>query len=54
MKLNLIPKPVIALFLSKLTGKSSGSHSQDRCMDWCQIDEKLVSTLMQFQKDGVE
>ena len=67
VQLSLVPKPVIALFLSQLRPKASqlqskggvggegrGSDGTDGGVDWGRVDPKLKSTLMQFQKDGVE
>lgn len=61
VRLNLVPKPVISLFLSKLHPKKDGggregggSDGTDGGMDWKRVDSKLDSTLMQFQRDGVE
>ena len=67
VQLSLVPKPVIALFLSQLRSKGSqmgskgevigegrGSDGTDGGVDWGRVDQKLKSTLMQFQKDGVE
>lgn len=60
VQLSLVPKPVIALFLSQLRskgeliGEGRGSDGTDGGVDWGRVDQKLKSTLMQFQKDGVE
>ena len=60
VQLSLVPKPVIALFLSQLRskgeviGEGRGSDGTGRGVDWGRVDQKLKSTLMQFQKDGVE
>ncbi len=66
VELKLVPQPVISLLqqlsksqLSSSTSKGKGpSHPRSREsreeMDWMRINPKLTSTLMQFQREGVE
>ena len=51
VQLDLVPKPVINLFLSHLSGTNSCDGPD---IEWNRIDEVLVSALMQFQREGVE
>ena len=38
----------------EVIGEGRGSDGIDGGVDWGRVDQKLKSTLMQFQKDGVE
>lgn len=49
--LSFIPRPVIGLFQQL---KKRKDPIPDPEMDWSRIDSKLSSTLMQFQREGVE
>ena len=59
VEMNLIPKPVVELF-QRLRAKPRSAHDQQSAqhsagvVDWSKISRKLVSTLMQFQKEGIE
>ena len=52
LRLILVPKPIIERLLSKLASNDGGAAAAD--MDWNKIDSKLLSTLMPFQKKGIE
>ena len=52
--LSLIPKPVIGLFQRLKQRKGPVSNLPATEIDWSRIDPKLSSTLMQFQREGVE
>ncbi|XP_064402353.1 SWI/SNF-related matrix-associated actin-dependent regulator of chromatin subfamily A-like protein 1 [Halichondria panicea] len=56
VELDLIPRPVINLFLSQLQAQyhSIQSKSHPSVIDWSRIETKLSTTLMEFQKEGVE
>ena len=49
--LSLIPRPVISLFQRLKQRKGPIPNPE---VDWSRIDPKLSSTLMQFQREGVE
>ena len=52
--LSLIPRPVISLFQRLKQRKGPIPNSPSAGMDWSRVEAKLSSTLMQFQRDGVE
>ena len=52
--LSLIPKPVISLFQRLKQRKGPIPNPPSAGMDWSRVEAKLSSTLMQFQRDGVE
>ena len=52
--LSLIPRPVISLFQRLKQRKGPVPSPSSVGMDWSRIDSKLSSTLMQFQREGVE
>lgn len=54
MDLSLIPRPVISLFQRLKQRKGPIPNSPSAGMDWSRVETKLSSTLMQFQRDGVE
>ena len=54
MDLSLIPRPVISLFQRLKQRKGPIPNPPSTGMDWSRVEAKLSSTLMQFQRDGVE
>ena len=54
MEMDLVPRPVIDLFQGLRTNSGKKKTAPSCSVDWTRISEKLVSTLMQFQKEGVE
>jgi hypothetical protein len=52
--LSLIPKPVISMFQRLKQRKGPIPNPPSAGMDWSRVEAKLSSTLMQFQRDGVE
>lgn len=55
IELNQIPKPVVSLFQSLSPANAGISHStSDSEVSWSRVGTKLSSTLMQFQREGVE
>ena len=52
--LSLIPRPVISLFQRLKQRKGPIPNPPSAGMDWSRVEAKLSSTLMQFQRDGVE
>ena len=52
--LSLIPRPVISLFQRLKQRKGPIPNQASTGMDWSRVEAKLSSTLMQFQRDGVE
>ena len=54
MDLSLIPRPVISLFQRLKQRKGPIPNQASTGMDWSRVEAKLSSTLMQFQRDGVE
>ena len=49
--LSLIPRPVVSLFQRLKQRKGPIPNPE---MDWSRIEPKLSSTLMRFQREGVE
>ncbi|XP_064401335.1 SWI/SNF-related matrix-associated actin-dependent regulator of chromatin subfamily A-like protein 1 isoform X1 [Halichondria panicea] len=56
VELDLIPRPVVNLFLSQLQAQSHSiqAKSHSSVIDWSRIETKLSTALMEFQKEGVE
>ena len=55
VELSLIPRPVISLFQQLKRRKHPIPQNQPSTeIDWSRIEPKLSSTLMQFQREGVE
>ena len=55
VEMNLVPKPVITLFQCRIkSAKNESGSPYCPVMEWNRINSKLMLTLMQFQKEGVE
>lgn len=55
VQLNLVPRAVMNLFQQARRGRGKAEEREGgRPVDWSRVDSKLASTLMQFQKEGVE
>ena len=52
VQVQTVPEPVINHLLSKMEDDSGEDGAVG--VDWSRIDSKLVSTLLPFQKEGVE
>lgn len=55
IELSQIPTPVVSLFQSLLPANAGKSRSASNSeVSWSRVGTKLSSTLMQFQREGVE